>query len=79
MAQQLIHLEIPVTGIIGTQVAVEPMTTNISLPLTNAVPVVVVWLQFQNGTSTLITMQQTSTLQNSQLLTKNTQRKLLMF
>ena len=65
-------------GMLATKVAVESMTTNISPLLTSAVPVVVVWLQCQNGTSTLITMQLTDTLLNSQLLTKNIKEKLQM-
>ena len=66
-------------GMLATKVVVETTTTQNLLPLSNAVPVVVVLLQCQNGTSTLITMQLINTLQNFQLLTKITKEESLMF
>ena len=66
-------------GMLATKVVVETTITQNLLPLSNAVPVVVVLLQCQNGTSTLITMQLINTLQNFQLLTKITKEESLMF
>ena len=79
MAQVLIPLEIPVLGMLATKVDVETTITQISSPLLSAVPVVVVTLQHQNGTSTLIMMLLMSILQSSLLLTKITREELLMF
>ena len=79
MAQVLIPLEIPVLGMLATKVDVETTITQNSLPLSNAVPVVVVMLQHQSGTSILIMMQLMSTLLSFLSPTKIIKEELLMF
>ena len=79
MAQVLIPLAIPVLGMLATKVDVETTITQNSLPLSNAVPVVVVMLQHQSGTSILIMMQLMSTLLSFLSPTKITKEELLMF
>ena len=79
MAQVLIPLAIPVLGMLATKVDVETTITQNSLPLSNAVPVVVVMLQHQSGTSILIMMQLMSTLLSFLSPTKIIKEELLMF
>jgi hypothetical protein len=64
---------------LATKVAVETTITKNLMPLLNAVLVVVVSPQHQSGTSISITIQLTSILQSSLLLTKITKEELLMF